>query len=115
MFRSGNSARWWAPALLCAGTFLSLNWAQPPRESQKKGGEAGSISQFVNKHCISCHNKEDKRGDFVLDGVDTNKLTSHPEVWEKVVRKLTARQMPPLGRPRPDEKTYQSIVAALET
>jgi hypothetical protein len=41
-------------------------------------------------------------------------VAAHPGVWEKVVRKLAARQMPPLGRRRPDEQTYVSFVAALE-
>src|SRR5262249_9838565 len=34
--------------------------------------------------------------------------------WEKVARKLSARQMPPPGRKRPDERTYASFVGALE-
>ena len=38
----------------------------------------------------------------------------HPETWEKVVRKLSARYMPPAGAPRPDEGTYTSLVSALE-
>jgi hypothetical protein len=42
-------------------------------------------------------------------------VDAHTEVWEKVVRKLTARQMPPLGKARPDERTYESIVAALQS
>ena len=37
------------------------------------------------------------------------------ETWEKVVRKLRARQMPPVGKRRPNEKEYNTIVAALET
>src|SRR5262249_31774922 len=41
-------------------------------------------------------------------------LEGHSEVWEKVVRKLTVRQMPPLGRTRPDERTYDLVIAALE-
>ena len=31
------------------------------------------------------------------------------------MRKLTTRQMPPVGKPRPDEKTYDTFIAALET
>jgi len=31
-----------------------------------------------------------------------------------VARKLAARQMPPVGKPRPDEKTYEAFVPALE-
>ena len=40
---------------------------------------------------------------------------TNAEVWEKVVRKLRGRMMPPPGRPRPDEATYDSVVSYLET
>src|SRR5262249_25548285 len=36
------------------------------------------------------------------------------EQWEKVVRKLRARHMPPPGMPRPDENSYDAVVATLE-
>src|SRR6185295_17459708 len=42
-------------------------------------------------------------------------LAGHTDVWEKVARKLRGRAMPPLGRPRPDDATYDSLVANLET
>ncbi len=35
-------------------------------------------------------------------------------MWEKVVRKLNGRAMPPIGRPRPDDATYESLVTYLE-
>ncbi len=37
----------------------------------------------------------------------------HSEVWEKVVRRLRARQMPPSGEPRPEESTYDAVVSSL--
>jgi Protein of unknown function (DUF1592)/Protein of unknown function (DUF1588)/Protein of unknown function (DUF1587)/Protein of unknown function (DUF1595)/Protein of unknown function (DUF1585) len=36
-------------------------------------------------------------------------------VWEKVVRRLRARQMPPASKARPDERDYVAVVGALET
>src|SRR5262249_33252475 len=66
------------------------------------------------RHCLSCHNSDDKKAGLALDAVSSQGVAAHPEVWEKVARKLGARQMPPLGRPRPDERTYTSFVAALE-
>ncbi|MBC7928180.1 MAG: DUF1592 domain-containing protein, partial [Bryobacteraceae bacterium] len=35
--------------------------------------------------------------------------------WEKVARKLQTRSMPPAGLPRPDERTYSSLLATLES
>src|SRR5207249_8541288 len=42
-------------------------------------------------------------------------VSEHPDAWEKVVRKIRARQMPPVGMPRPDEAAYDAAIASLET
>jgi hypothetical protein len=39
----------------------------------------------------------------------------HAEAWEKVVRKLGTRSMPPVGLPRPDERAYDALVSTLES
>ena len=39
----------------------------------------------------------------------------HAEIWEKVVRKLRAGTMPPVGRPRPDKPAVAALIASLET
>ena len=36
------------------------------------------------------------------------------QVWEKVVRKLNGRMMPPPGMPRPPDATYTEVVSWLE-
>jgi len=47
--------------------------------------------------------------------MDVGRAGEQPESWEKVVRKLRRRMMPPPGRPRPDEATYDALVSYLET
>jgi hypothetical protein len=51
----------------------------------------------------------------MLDKKDVENVSADPDAWEKVIRKLRARQMPPVGAPRPDEPTYHSLVTYLET
>ena len=51
----------------------------------------------------------------MLDGMDVEHVGEHAEAWEKVVHKLRARAMPPVGRARPDRATYAAVAAALET
>jgi hypothetical protein len=116
MRRSGTSARWWAPALLLAGGSVSWNWAQTPSKNPPapKAPPGRAVSALVTRHCADCHNGDLKRGGLDLDGIKSEGVGAHPQVWEKVGRKLAARQMPPPGKPRPDEQTYESFVAALE-
>jgi hypothetical protein len=115
---SGFSARWWVPILFLAGGLVGLNQAQQPSKdppSPQQPPERDTVSKFVTQHCTRCHNGEEKRGGLALDAVISDNVGAHPAVWEKVVRKLTARQMPPQGRPRPDERAYETVIAALET
>ena len=52
---------------------------------------------------------------LALDVLDMNRAGEHPEVWEAVIRKLRTGAMPPAGRPRPDNATYDAVVAWIET
>ena len=76
---------------------------------------AGAHRALVDEYCLSCHDSDKKKGDLSLDAIAGEDVTRHPDVWEKVVRKLRARQMPPVGKPRPDDATYDAAIAALET
>jgi cytochrome c5 len=70
---------------------------------------------LLNKYCVTCHNERRKTAGLGLDKADVDHVASDPEVWEKVVRKLRGREMPPNGSPRPDAAGYHDIVASLET
>lgn len=78
-------------------------------------GQPALVKDLVTQHCLECHNRDDKRSGLALDRVLSEDLAAHTKVWERVVRKVSARQMPPLGKPRPDERAYDAFVAALET
>ncbi|MEX2262691.1 MAG: DUF1592 domain-containing protein [Bryobacteraceae bacterium] len=72
-------------------------------------------SQQLDQYCVGCHNSKVKTAGLALDTMSAERAGEHPQVWEKVVRKLRARQMPPVGLPRPDERTYDALIASLET
>src|SRR5687767_10676842 len=68
----------------------------------------------VKQYCTGCHNQKVKIGGVALDNLDPAAAAAHPEVWEKVVRKLRTRSMPPAGLPRPDERTYETLLSSIE-
>ena len=68
---------------------------------------------FVNQYCVGCHSTQAHTAGLDLQSIDAGNLAADSEVWEKVVRRLRARQMPPAGMPRPDESTYAAVVARL--
>jgi hypothetical protein len=69
---------------------------------------------LVDEYCLSCHDKDHEKGGLVLETVMAHDVSQNPEIWEKVVRKLRARQMPPIGKDRPDNAIYDAVVASLE-
>src|SRR5436190_9830084 len=71
------------------------------------------VQSLADQYCAGCHDSEMKKGGLDFDSIRMEDVTKHPEVWEKVVRKLRARQMPPMEKPRPDESTYEKAVARL--
>jgi hypothetical protein len=99
------------PVLLAAGVVWTVE-AQPSRVSEQPPGAAHRA--LVTRYCVSCHNDRLKSGGLALHEVITQDVDQHPEVWEKVVRKLRVRQMPPVGMPRPDEPSYEAEIAGLE-
>ncbi|MBL8178869.1 MAG: DUF1592 domain-containing protein [Bryobacterales bacterium] len=68
----------------------------------------------INRYCIACHHAQNKTAGLALDGMDPLNVGPHAERWEKVVRKLSARYMPPSGAPRPDEATYNALLDTLK-
>jgi hypothetical protein len=104
--------------LWVAGGLVAVGWAQHPSgrppSSDKARPEPATVKQFVADHCAGCHSGARMAGGLALDAINDAKIEAHPAIWEKVVRKLAARQMPPVGRPRPQERDYQTAVAALE-
>ena len=74
----------------------------------------GAQQAVLNKYCTGCHNDKVKTGGFSLAGADVANVAGNSDLWENVLRKLEGRQMPPIGRPRPDEATYDSLASHLE-
>ncbi len=76
--------------------------------------EPNPVREVVSKSCVSCHDAEAPKGGLNLAAIVADDVSRHPQIWEKVVRRLHTRQMPPAGEPRPTEKSYVSLVSQLE-
>jgi mono/diheme cytochrome c family protein len=76
--------------------------------------EPDAVRAVVEQYCVSCHAGGAAKGGLDLGAVADAGVTRNPVVWERVVRRLRGRQMPPEGRKRPDEQTYAAVVSQLE-
>jgi mono/diheme cytochrome c family protein len=97
----------------------------PRAQTQQAGGQQTNASAsaapatpargLVIQYCVSCHNERLKAGNLLLDNADADQVSGAVETWEKVIVKLRSRAMPPPGRPRPDNATYNAVASWLET
>src|ERR1700730_7246638 len=102
----------WMPIVFVAGGSIGVHSlaqqspsSQPPAVSPERAA--------IDRYCAGCHNEKLKTGGLALDAFSPASVNQHPEAWEKVVRKLRARMMPPIGMPRPDERSYDALVSSI--
>ena len=100
---------------IVASITASLAAAAPEQASSVATAETQQA--LVNQYCVRCHNErmKDQYAGLALDSVAVADVEGHADVWEKVVRKLRAGQMPPVGRPRPEPAAEAALVSYLET
>ena len=98
----GISLLWSVSALAAPGDRKAETVRVPPR-----------VQSLLQRYCVECHDADSKKANLDLTRIEADPIAQHSEEWEKVVRKLQARQMPPAGRERPDERAFQSAVSQL--
>ncbi len=106
--QSPLSTRIRANTPLLAPAAASGSKASPPSTSET------NVAALVDEYCLSCHDKDHEKGGLVLETIASHDVAQHPDVWEKVIRKMRARLMPPVGKDRPDDRTYDAVVSFLE-
>jgi Protein of unknown function (DUF1592)/Protein of unknown function (DUF1588)/Protein of unknown function (DUF1585)/Protein of unknown function (DUF1587)/Protein of unknown function (DUF1595) len=69
----------------------------------------------IETYCFGCHNKFVAAGNLFLDELGAQSVAGHPEIFEKVVRKLRGRQMPPPGISQPSQQEVDALIGWLES
>jgi len=85
--------------------------AQSSTASQSPDAQLATITQY----CVGCHNDRAKIGGVSFEGVTADSIGQRAEVFEKAVRKLRGRVMPPPGARQPQSAATDSLIAWLET
>ncbi|MFM2126223.1 MAG: hypothetical protein RL328_2674 [Acidobacteriota bacterium] len=112
-----------AAALFAVGT---ASWAQSNNTASTKAkaapakAKAAPATDFaahnatMKRYCVGCHNDTAKAGNLTLASVDLAKINQNAELGEKLITKLRAGMMPPIGLPRPDAKASDGMASAIE-
>src|SRR6266702_6752322 len=69
----------------------------------------------IGTYCFGCHNEGVRAGNLFLNQLSADSVPEHPEIFEKVVRKLRGRQMPPPGMDQPSQQEVDALVSWLES
>ena len=73
-----------------------------PRDRVCRGrADAEKQLATIKQYCVACHNDRAKTGGVSFEGMTAQSIAQHADVFEKAVRKLRGRVMPPPGRGSP--------------
>src|SRR5438105_11054076 len=77
---------------------------------------SGSDAQLatIKQYCVGCHNDRAKTAGVSFEALTPASIGQRAEVFEKAVRKLRGRVMPPPGARQPEPAAIDSLVAWLE-
>lgn len=102
------------PATAPASGAAPANDFAPTPEVFAKVKTVEGRSAFVQNFCVSCHSTRAKAGNLVLEGVTAGNLSQNSHIWENVVKRVGAGEMPPRWtNKRPDPKVAHELVAGL--
>src|SRR6185295_10249001 len=102
---------------LCVGALLFLMTSPAPMQTRAQSPAAGAPDQhrtMLSTYCFGCHNARVKSGGLALDGLNLQSPAENAQIWEKALRKLHGRLMPPPGNPQPSQQDIDSFVAWME-
>ena len=103
---------------LCLGALLLLMMtSRSPLQSRPQTPAAGISDPhraMLTTYCFTCHNERAKLGGLALDGLNLQNPAENAQIWEKTLRKLRGRLMPPPGNPQPPQKDIDSFTAWME-
>ena len=110
MFRLTASEQLWL--LVWVALFCITNQKMVCAESTPFSED---LRPLLVKHCMECHSADGAEGGIAFDRyVDSAKIQSDFELWEKVIRLVKERQMPPSDAEELQAASIQKFVSAIE-
>src|SRR6516165_2337492 len=102
--------------VLAVSLALLQTKAQTPASKQAPA-PAADLDYYrgmLDEYCVTCHSTALKTGGIAFDTLNLQKASDNADTWEKALRKLRGRLMPPPGNPQPPQKDIDSFVAWME-
>src|SRR3954462_12054073 len=104
----------WLVGISCAVGIVSANSKVFSEPANQVARHPESQWSTIGTYCFGCHNEGVGAGNLFLDKLGAESVPEHPDIFEKVVRKLRGRQMPPPGLPQPSQQEVDALIGWLE-
>ena len=73
------------------------------------------VADFLEGHCVECHDADVQKGDLDLTSLDVNKLDPAAfKAWQRVFERVRDGEMPPKKKPQPEKNEKDLFLAALK-
>ncbi|HTS30956.1 MAG TPA: DUF1592 domain-containing protein [Bryobacteraceae bacterium] len=104
-----------SPLVVLTAALWVLSAAAPAQSrSDFAPGGPDQPRAMLTKYCFTCHSTRLKTGGLALEALDLQNAANDAEIWEKALRKLRGRLMPPPGLPQPPQKDIDAFSAWME-
>ena len=100
----------WLIGISCAVGLVSVDSKVFAQTATQVAQPPASQWSTIETYCFGCHNEFVKAGNLFLNQLNAGSVREHPEIFEKAVRKLNGRQMPPPGAPQPSQKEIDALI-----
>src|SRR5277367_2040215 len=104
----------WLIGISCAVGIVSADTKAFSQPANQAAHPPESQWSTIGLYCFGCHNEEVRAGNLLLDQLSAASVPENPEIFEKVVRKLRGRQMPPPGMEQPSQQEVDALIGWLE-
>src|SRR6516165_7684009 len=105
----------WLIGISCAVGIVSADSKVFSQPANQVAQHPESQWSTIETYCFGCHNRGVGAGNLFLNELRAQSVPEHPEIFEKAVRKLRGRQMPPPGFPQPSQQEVDALIGWLES
>jgi len=99
-------------ALLSTAVVGQTPGGRPAPAAAIRGSE--QARKTLDTYCVGCHNSRVKAGGVALDTLPLDAVHDNADVWEKAVRKMRGRLMPPPTSRQPAQQEIDAFMAWME-
>src|SRR6478609_5231034 len=94
-----------AALVLLGGVAFTTPQTPAPVASAGGGQQQNNVAQLatIKQYCATCHNDRTKAAGVSFEGLTAESIGQHADVFEKAVRKLRGRVMPPPNARQPEQ------------